>query len=677
MSRHVVLASVFAVLMLVSAPAAQTPAAQSAARLFTTDDALNMASVGGALISPDGRSVFYSRTELNWKENRRDTKYYMVPADGGEAYEYLGKEGGASFDFSPDGKYFTFTRSVDNKTQIFWMRTTGGEAVQLTKHATSVSQYVWSADSTKIFFRSANARPEAEQKAIDAKEDAIFVDEGPNGQERAYWTSLWVFDLATKSETRLTTEDQIIGAFDPSPDGKQIVFVSRRTNRRNDANANEIFLLDIAAKSTTRLTTNNAPEGGVNWAPNGSVVLFTAGDDKEWLNRNTKLYLLEPGTKRIRLLSNEYEGGIGNPVWSPDSTAILFTGQQGTDTHIFRMDARSGQFTKLTSGAGTYSASSFSKDRSKVVYSFSDVDTPGDLWSLSLRGEGPVRLTDANPGFEKTFRLAAGQVIRWRSKDGTEIEGLLHLPVGYVTGARVPLMLNIHGGPAGSFRNSFQPDYHVYGGLGYASLSPNVRGSSGYTDRLREGNTVARGDGIGLGDYHDLMTGVDALIAQGIADPNRLALRGWSYGGILGGWTITQTARFKAASLGAGVFDWTSEYGPGFNNDVRLWHIGGTPWDNPQGYRQQSALTHVAKVTTPTLLIHGMEDTTDTEPQSMMFFTALKDIGKAPVRYLRFPREPHGFREPRHQRTRDIEEIRWMQQHVLGEAWTPWTRSEK
>jgi dipeptidyl aminopeptidase/acylaminoacyl peptidase len=154
-----------------------------------------------------------------------------------------------------------------------------------------------------------------------------------------------------------------------------------------------------------------------------------------------------------------------------------------------------------------------------------------------------------------------------------------------------------------------------------------------------------------------------------------MALRGWSYGGILGGWTITQTDRFKAASIGAGVYDWTSEYGPGFNNDVRLWHIGGTPWDNPDGYRKQSAFTHVLNITTPTLIIHGMNDTTDTEPQSMMLFNAIKDIGKAPVRYLRAPREPHGFREPRHQRQRDIEEIRWMKKHVLGEEWTPWKRA--
>ena len=155
-----------------------------------------------------------------------------------------------------------------------------------------------------------------------------------------------------------------------------------------------------------------------------------------------------------------------------------------------------------------------------------------------------------------------------------------------------------------------------------------------------------------------------------------LGVRGWSYGGILGGWTITQTDRFKAASVGAMVSDWTSEYGPGFNYDVRRWYIGGTPWDNAEAWRQRSPLTHAQNVTTPTLILHGINDRTDTEAQSMIFYAALKDMGKT-VRYIRFPREPHGFREPRHQRTRDIEEIRWMQKHVLGIDWTPWERKKE
>jgi len=329
---------------------------------------------------------------------------------------------------------------------------------------------------------------------------------------------------------------------------------------------------------------------------------------------------------------------------------------------------------QLTDVEGTLQVASYSADRLTYVYSFTDYRTPSDLWVGG--GSEAVRLTKANPQVEE-WQLADMSVIDWKSKDDFTIEGLFHLPAGYEEGDRVPLVLNIHGGPAGSFSNSWRPSYHIYAGLGYASLSPNVRGSSGYTDHLREGNTFAQGDGIGFGDYWDLMNGVDQLIESGVVDPDRMGVKGWSYGGILGGWTITQTERFKAASIGAGVYDWTSEYGPGFNNDVRLWHIGGTPWDNAEAWRNQSALTHVANISTATLLIHGMNDRTDTEQQSMMFFTAIKDIGRAPVRYMKFPREPHGFREPRHQRTRDIEELRWMQKYVLDIEWTPWERPEK
>jgi len=299
-----------------------------------------------------------------------------------------------------------------------------------------------------------------------------------------------------------------------------------------------------------------------------------------------------------------------------------------------------------------------------------DWDTPPDVWAGPTDGRPGTKLTNVNPWIEETIQLAESRVIQWQSRDGTEIEGILTVPAG--ASDRHPLLLHIHGGPAGVFTNTFNGRNHVWAGLGYAQLSPNVRGSSGYTDELLRGNMRD----IGGGDYWDLMTGVDAVIDQGIADPDQLALRGWSYGGILGGWTITQTDRFDAASVGAMVADWTSEYGPGFNHDVSLWYIGGTPWDNPDEWRNKSALTHVANVETPTIIFHGMNDRTDTEPQSMMFFQALKDQDKT-VRYLRFPREPHGFREPRHQRTRDLEEIRWIQKYARGLEWEPWARPEK
>ena len=426
----------------------------------------------------------------------------------------------------------------------------------------------------------------------------------------------------------------------------------------------------------TRLTDNHAPEGSVLWGPDSRRFVYSAGDDQEWLNRNSKLWLMEAELGEHRLLTTSFAGNVSGATWSADGAHLFFNGTQGLNSNVYRVNAETGEVDQITDLDGSTRASHWSADRSRFVYTFSDYDTPSDIWVGNADGTPANRITDANPQLAD-LQMATMRPTTWVSTDGTEIEGLVHLPADYDDSHVYPLMLNIHGGPAGVFSNSFRASYHVYAGLGWVALSPNVRGSCCYDDTLREGNTVARDDGIGLGDYQDLMTGVDALIEQGVVDPDRLALRGWSYGGILGGWTITQTDRFKAASIGAGVYDWSSEYGPGFNNDVRLWHIGGSPWDNPEGYRKQSAFTHVANITTPTLLIHGMNDTTDTEPQSMMLFNAIKDIGKTPVRYMRVPREPHGFREPRHQRQRDIEEIRWMHEHVLDEEWTPWERSSE
>ncbi len=645
-------------------------------RPMTVDDSLDMDSVGGALMSPGGEWVMFSKNQLDWDENERNTKWYMIPSSGGEAFEYIGDEGGGSFQFSPDGKYLTLTRSVDGDRQIYWMRTAGGEAVQLTKHETSISSYQWSDDSKRIFFVATDKRPDDESTIVNEDDDVVFVDEGPNGQNRSYWSNLWVFDVENHEITQITDEEFVLGGFDVSPDSARIAFSARYTNRRNDADKNEIYLVELSSGEISRLTDNNAPESVAEWSPDGKMFTLTAADDKEWMNRNTKIWLLDPVLGEHRLLSDGFEGSPRGAVWTPEGGHLLFSGQQGANTNLFRMDAQTGEFEKLTNFQGSMSISSWSADRTKYVYSFSDYDTPADLWVGFVDGSEPVRLTHANPQIDE-LQLAEMRVIQWESHDGMMIEGLLHLPIGYEEGDMVPLILNIHGGPAGSFTNSFRASYHIHAGLGYASLSPNVRGSSGYTDYLREGNTFARDDGIGFGDFQDLMTGVDKVVADGIVDSTRMGVRGWSYGGILGGWTITQTDRFKAASIGAGVYDWTSEYGPGFNNDVRLWHIGGTPWDNAEAWRNQSALTHVNNIVTPTLLIHGANDTTDTEQQSMMFFTAIKDLGKAPVRYIKFPREPHGFREPKHQRIRDIEEIRWMQQYVLGVEWEPWERPEK
>jgi len=647
------------------------PVAGQERRAMTTDDGLDMVQVGGAMISPDGSWVLFSKSELNWEENERETTWWRVSAEGGEPYRYIGDDGGGNFQFSPDGSRLAFTRSVDDESQLFLLPTTGGEAVQLSEHETSIGSYAWSEDGSKIIFAATEPRTEEEEEAREAGYDAIFVDEGPNGQQSGNWNNLWLIEVESGAKRRLTDTDHRIGSFSVAPNGDRILFTSRIENRRNQQNLSEIQLLELETGNVRQLTDNSAPEGALSWAPDGRSFAYMAGTDGEWELLLGKIWVMDPDRGDRRIVSGAFDGNIGNFVWTPDASAILFSGLHGTNNNLYRINLGSDSVEQITSSVGSLAPSSFSRDRTKMAYVFQDFDTPADIWVGLTDGTDAVRLTDANPTIIEEIVLGQGEVIRWESRDGTEIEGILMLPAEYQSGA-LPLLLHIHGGPAGVFRNSFSASNHVWAGLGYAQLFPNVRGSSGYDDDLLRGNLRD----IGSGDYEDLMTGVDELISRGIADPDKLGLRGWSYGGILGGWTITQTDRFKGASVGAMVSDWTSEYGPGFNHDVRLWYIGGTPWDNTDEWRERSALTHVANVTTPTLVLHGINDRTDTEPQSMMFFQALKDQGKI-TRYIRFPREPHGFREPRHQRTRDVEEIRWIQKHVRNIEWTPWERPEK
>ncbi len=661
--------SVLATLLVVAA-ALVTPVSSQERRAMTTDDGLDMVRVGGATISPDGSWVLFSKSELDWSENERKTTWWRVSTEGGEPYRFIGEEGGGSFQFSPDGSMLSFTRTVEEKAQLFVMRTDGGEAQQLTKHESAVASHRWSEDATKIFFVAAEARSEEEEKSRKDGDDAIFVDEGANGQRDGTWNNFWVIDVASKEEKRLTEVDHRIGSFSVSPGADRIVFTSRSENRRNQQNHSEIRLLEIESGAIRQLTENRSPEGRLAWAPDGRRFAYTARTDGEWELLLDKIWIMDVESGDKRLVSGAFDGNIGTMVWTPDASAILFSGLQRTNNNLFRLNLASLEVQKVTDAVGSLSPASFTRDRTRMAYLYQDFATPSDVWAGPTDGAEGARLTEANPWIGSDIALGEGELIKWNSEDGTEIEGILMLPSGHEGGA-LPLLLHIHGGPAGVFRNAFSTQNHVWAGLGYAQLFPNVRGSSGYDDELLSGNT----HDIGSGDYEDLMTGVSEVIARGVADPDQLGLRGWSYGGILGGWTVTQTDRFKGASIGAMVSDWTSEYGPGFNHDVRLWYIGGTPWENPEEWRERSALTHVANVTTPTLLLHGMNDRTDTEAQSMMFFQALKDQGKL-TRYIRFPREPHGFREPRHQRTRDVEEIRWIQKHVRGIEWTPWERPE-
>ena len=640
-------------------------------RTMTVDDVLDVVKIDDVLMTPDGSRVFYSERRLNWKTNKYEKTFFMVPSTGGEAVPFVQKDGGETFRISPDGRYLSMLREVDERPQIFLMPLGGGEPRQWTTHRGKITEYKWAGDAQSVVFLAEEARTEAGQKEFDLGADPIFVNEGPNGKNHGRWTHLWRIDLESRKETRVTSEELVIDSFDVSPDGARVVFTARRDNRGNFPFLSELYVVQSDGSKLTRLTENRALEGEPLWAPDGETLAFHASDDETFELRSGYLWILNPDTAELRRLEGQQTGEIDHLTWTPDGRSLLFNEVHGTNTNLYRIDVASGRLEAITRRTGTFRMESSSRDRTRIAHTFSGFGTPLDLYASDLNGERSARLTRANPWVEDEILLPESQVIRWESRDGTPVEGILMLPHGHRPGTRVPLILQVHGGPPGYWANDFEPTLLVYTGLGYAVLGPNVRGSSGYGDRILRG---LMGE-VGGGEYDDLMTGVDYVIEAGYADPARMGVAGWSWGGVSAGWVITQTNRFKAASVGAGVSNWIAESGPGFNWDVSSWYIGGKHWTRRREWRERSAINHVEKVTTPTLFLHGQKDQTSSANQSMVFFDALQERG-VPTRFIKFPRQKHGIREPRLLRIKMVEEIRWMQKHVRGEDWSPGERTE-
>jgi len=667
--------------VLVSAGGAQSR------RAMTVDDVINLPQVSAPRISPDGRRVLYTLSELGkWKDNKRVTSIWMVDADGSNARRFLAHEKDRDAAWSPDGRFVAFlsTRdaasgsrdgdkgSDDDLPQIYVIPVDGGEATKLTDHKGKIRQFEWTKDSAAIVFSAERAKSDARKADEKAGDDAIYVDEGANGQERAEFSELWRIDVADKVEHQITHDDRLlVEGFRVSPDARRIAVVYRRENERNGQYHAEVGVVDASSGELKAITHNNAPEQNVQWSPEGRLLSYLAPSDTSWELAEEKLFVVPAEGGDPRKVAGTFDGVIGQYSWAPDGQSIVFGASVRARGAAYRVTVSNGSVTRVAGGDWSGRVESVSHDGARGAAVVSRPDAPGEVTVVDLVTGRLIPVTHVGRAIGE-FALGQFKSITWKSKDGVDVEGMLWLPADYTPGTKLPLLLSVHGGPAGAWEVSFRGINNVYTGLGWAVLEPNVRGSSSYGDALLRGNTKD----IGGGDYQDLMSGVDKLIADGIADPDHLAIRGWSYGGILGGWTLTQTTRFKAASLGAMVTDWSSEYAMGFNHDVRLWYIGGTPWESADNYRRQSSYTHVAKVSTPTLLLHGERDTTDTIGQSMMYYQGLKDRG-VPVRFIRFPREPHGFREPHHVRIRDTEEIAWLMKYARGVDWKAPERKDK
>lgn len=638
-------------------------------RPMTIEDVLAMKNVGGAQISPDGKMVLYSLSYADLKENKSRTELWMVRTGGGEPFRFTSGERDTAQSWSPDGQTIAFLSARDGGSsaegspgrpnpQIHLISPFGGEARKLTNSKTGVSAYSWSPDSKKIAYVAQVPLTEAEEKKQKEKDDPQVAD------EQFRYSHLWVIDVESGKAAEIVKENLVLSDPQWSPDGTRLSFTAHPTPKADDGSLSDIYIANADGSGRPKkLFENNGPDSGARWSPDGKLIALSSRDAQHGLLGVQHLFVIPSGGGTPRAIAPNVDNP-SNVTWAQDGSAIFLSALDGTSTAIYRAPLDGETAIPLWSDDGVISGFSLSGDNERVAFSLSDLQHPADIFVSPFPKFSAKRLTNHNPVIE-TLALGRSQVSHWKSKDGREIEGIVIFPAGYEQGKRYPTLALIHGGPSGVWTQSFPASWgnyaHVWAGKGWVVFLPNVRGSAGYGEEFLLSNV---GD-WGGGDYQDIQSGLDELIKQGVADPEKLGQSGWSYGGYMTAWTLTQTSRFKAVMVGAGLTDMFSMYSTNDLQRILEGYFGGTPFDDPKAYEQASAMTFIKQAKTPALIMHGGSDNRVPPDQAKELYMGLRK-NNVPVQMVIYPREGHPILEPRHQLDKMKRETAWFSKHVLG-----------
>ena len=633
---------------------------------------INVKAVGSPRVSPDGKKLVYTVSEAVMTSDKSEyvTQLWMGDIESKKNMQLtFGDKSSTNPKWSPDGNWIAFTSNrKDNKNNLYLLSANGGEAEPLTDVKSGVSNFEWSPDGRSIAFTMTDAKTDDEEKNDKAKNDFRWVDENLK-MSRLYVVAVQKDADGKREPRKLTTGNYQVGEFNWSPDGSRLVFSHAKTPGANDWTTSDVSVIEVANAKVTPLVNTPAAENDPIYSPDGkSIAIVVSENPPRWAGSGT-VQILSTAGGEPRALAASFDGQPDVLGWSGDSKLIYFSEAKGTGTKIYALNVATNGIEEIKTTTAVLTGIDLNRSHTMFGFVRQNADTPGDAYVASLSDFKPVQISRANADL-KMPPLGRTEIISWKSKDGKDVEGLLTYPVGYQAGQRVPLILNVHGGPAGVFQQSFIGGRGVYplaafASRGYAILRANPRGSSGYGKDFRHANIKD----WGFGDYQDLMSGVDKVIEMGVADPARLGVMGWSYGGFMTSWIVTQTKRFKAASAGAPVTNLMSFNGtadiPAFVPD----YMGGQSWEVIDIYQKHSPMFNVKGVTTPTMIQQGDADVRVPISQGYEFYNALKQQG-VPTRMLVLPRQPHGPTEPKMQLAAMKANLEWFEKYIGAKAET-------
>lgn len=651
---------------------------------WTPELMLGLKRVGSVQVSPNGAQVALTvrKAVIDNDKSEYLTQIYLANTVPGSGWQLT--QGDKSSDdpqWSPDGKWIAFLSARTGKKNLWLIRPNSGEAAQISDSKTDVSSFKWAPDGRSIAFTAADAPTSDEESRSKSKNDARVVDEN-HKLNRLFVLPIEIpvdKPMPARQLTSGPTEHVVSDggrpgrpAFDWSPDGKTIVFAHTKSPTQDDWTSSDLSLLDVATGNVRPLVHSDAVEGTPYYSPDGmSIAYITSDTPPTWGGSRTVHVIGANGGTSVQLADTQDGFGRYSEIigWSGNGRQLYFTEIHGTVMRVMSLPLHGNPVALSQNDGMSLGGVSLNSTRTHFGFGWEQLNRPYEACVSRVERFEPVIVSQLHQT-ELKIPLGRTETLRWKSQDGMEIEGLLTYPVGYDKSRKYPFVLVIHGGPMGVFTQTFDgtaASYPVaaFAARGYVVLRANVRGSSGYGRKFRYANY----NDWGGGDFQDLMSGVDHVIELGIADPDRLGVMGWSYGGYMTSWAITQTKRFKAASVGAGVTNLVSFTGtsdiPGFLPD----YFSGEFWDKFETYRKHSPMFHVKGVTTPTLIQHGEKDERVPLSQGQELYNALKRQG-CTTKMVIYPRTPHGIEEPRLLLDCMQRNLEWFDQYLASDPTT-------
>lgn len=620
---------------------------------FTAADAIKLKYASDPRISPDGKWVAYTVGRNDSEKDQQRSQVWMAATDGSAELPMTAEDYSASSPrWSPDGQYLAFLaeKKEGEKSQVWLLDRRGGEARQYTHVKQGVNAFSWAPDGQKMLLSITDARPEPEKIGGEEKAQPWVIDrlqfkEDGVGYLDRYRQHLYLF-TGTGEPTQITFGDYDDSAPAWSPDSSRIAFTSNRTEEPDSNTNSDIWVVSAALEAEggekgrplTQVTTNLGADTSPAWSPDGKYIAYvsTTETTKAWYATNH--LAVSPATGgEARVLTKDYDRFVHAPRYALDGRTIYAFSQDDGQMPLIAVDAKSGKVSKMTQDQAVI----YSFDTGKGGVFAVARATPAEPDAIYVLKKGKLqRLSHQNDTLMTSVTLASVKEVRFPSADGTMVEAFVYFPPDYQEGKRYPTLLRPHGGPVAQHDSGFYEEAQVLAAAGYVVLAPNPRGSSGYGEDF----SAALFAEWGVKDFEDVMAAVDYAIAEGYADPDRLGVGGWSYGGILTNYVITKSTRFKAAISGASEVLYRANYG----HDIyqKLWEAElGLPWETPEAWERISPFNDIGKVTTPTLVIGGKEDWNVPIQNSEQLYQGLRRRG-IDTQLVVYPGETHSILRP-------------------------------